>query len=113
MELPENQEPGGFDAVQNRHRDISYDYIRVQSQGSRNESLAIPDSSRKLRQSGVKAKIVFLTLHSGDDFVQARLEAGACGYVLKYRLDTDLMPALHKVIQGRPFVLAPPAGLAN
>src|SRR5450755_2837281 len=65
------------------------------------------EATRKLRQVGVQARVVFLTLHSGDDFVQACLEAGASGYVLKIRLNTDLMPALHQVIQGRTFVLAP------
>jgi two-component system response regulator NreC len=70
------------------------------------------EATRKLRQVGVQARVVFLTLHSGDDFVQACLEAGASGYVLKIRLNTDLMPALHQVIQGRTFVLAP-AGIAN
>ena len=70
------------------------------------------EATRKLRQVGVQARVVFLTLHSGDDFVQACLEAGASGYVLKIRLNTDPMPALHQVIQGRTFVLAP-AGIAN
>jgi DNA-binding NarL/FixJ family response regulator len=58
----------------------------------------------KLRQAGVQAKIVFLTVHSGDDFVDACLDAGACGYILKPRLNADLMLALDKVIQGHTFV---------
>ena len=65
------------------------------------------EAARKLRQVGVQAKIIFLTVHCGDDFVITCLDAGASAYVLKFRLNTDLITALHKVVQGCPFIPNP------
>jgi DNA-binding NarL/FixJ family response regulator len=69
------------------------------------------EAAQKLRQLGVAAKIVFLTMHQGHDFVDACLHAGASGYILKTGL-AELVPALHRVIAGRTFVATPDA-LAN
>lgn len=49
-------------------------------------------------------KIVFLTLHSDPDTVAAAVEAGALGYVLKPRMQSDLMSAIHFALQGNRFV---------
>jgi DNA-binding NarL/FixJ family response regulator len=36
-------------------------------------------------------------------FVAAAVSAGALGYVLKYRVSIDLIPAVHEVLQGHAF----------
>jgi DNA-binding NarL/FixJ family response regulator len=59
---------------------------------------------RKLRESNLPAKIIFLTMHSDSEIVRACMYAGATGYVLKSRINADLMPALHEVLAGGTFV---------
>jgi DNA-binding NarL/FixJ family response regulator len=57
-----------------------------------------------LRDSGCKAKVVFLTVYEDLDYVEAAWSAGALGYVLKSRIATDLLPAIQEVLEGRRFV---------
>ena len=57
-----------------------------------------------LRQAGCRAKVVFLTVHEDEDYVDAAFSVGAVGYVFKSRLATDLIPVLHGVLQGRRFI---------
>jgi CheY-like chemotaxis protein len=49
-----------------------------------------------LRETGSTAAIVFLTVHDDDDYLQAARAAGAVGYVVKSRLASDLLPAVHE-----------------
>jgi DNA-binding NarL/FixJ family response regulator len=65
------------------------------------------EASKQLRESGSSAKIVFLTVHSDTDFVQACLAAGAAGYVLKPRIMSDLLRAIEEAFAGRKFISPP------
>jgi DNA-binding NarL/FixJ family response regulator len=65
------------------------------------------EASRQLSESGSAAKVIFLTVHSDDDFVQACLATGAVGYVLKSRMMTDLMPAVQEALTGGTFISPP------
>jgi DNA-binding NarL/FixJ family response regulator len=62
------------------------------------------EAARRLRATGSRAKIVFLTVHSDQDYVRAALEAGAMGYVLKSELASDLLPCLRQAEVASPFV---------
>jgi DNA-binding NarL/FixJ family response regulator len=62
------------------------------------------EAATQLRDSGSTAKIIFLTVHDDPDFVQAALETGALGYVLKSRMASDLRSAIKGVIAGRLFI---------
>jgi len=62
------------------------------------------EAADQLKKSGSCAKIVFLTVHSDPDFVRACLNAGASGYLLKPRMQTDLLPAIRDVLAGRIFL---------
>ena len=62
------------------------------------------DAARKLKATGSRARIVFLTVHADPDYVQAALGAGALGYVLKSELASDLLPCLEDALGGRSFV---------
>jgi DNA-binding NarL/FixJ family response regulator len=62
------------------------------------------EAVRKLREVGSRTEVVFLTIHSGADFVRMCLDAGAMGYVVKSRLDLDLLPALSEMLDGRIFI---------
>jgi DNA-binding NarL/FixJ family response regulator len=57
-----------------------------------------------LRKSGSAAKIVFLSVHSEPDFVQAGLSTGAQGYVVKPRMGTELVLAIREALAGKIFV---------
>ena len=52
------------------------------------------------------SKIIFLTVHDDEDFVKAALSTGACGYVIKSHLATDLIPAIEEALAGHRFVSA-------
>ena len=56
-----------------------------------------------LRQSGSRAKVIFLTAQTNQDFVSAAFSAGAKGYVLKACLITDLVPVIREVLEDRVF----------
>ena len=60
--------------------------------------------ARRLRDSGCDSKIVFLTVHDDPEFVKAGMAAGGSAYVVKSRLSTELVPAIHAVLAGKLFV---------
>jgi len=62
------------------------------------------EAADRLKDSGCKARIVFLTIHSDPDFVRRCLATGAYGYVVKPRLTVELIPAILEALAGRIFV---------
>ena len=62
------------------------------------------EAANLLQERRTKAKIVFLTIHSGRDYLEAALEAGALGYVLKPRMGSDLIPAIKEALSDRLFI---------
>ena len=62
------------------------------------------ETALRLKQSGSKIKMIFLTIHEDPDFLDAALSAGAQGYVLKPYLATDLVPAVRNVLAGHTYV---------
>ena len=62
------------------------------------------EAAHQLREKGSTAKVVFLTIHSEDEFVDACLAEGALGYVVKAHMNTDLIPAIHAALSGQLFI---------
>jgi DNA-binding NarL/FixJ family response regulator len=62
------------------------------------------EAATQLRKRGSTAKVVFLTIHGDYDFVQAALQTGALGYVVKQRMASDLLKAVREVLAGRIFI---------
>jgi DNA-binding NarL/FixJ family response regulator len=62
------------------------------------------EAAKQLMESGSRANVVFLTVHSDPDFVRACLNVGASGYVVKLRMDSDLLPAVREALAGRIFL---------
>jgi CheY-like chemotaxis protein len=58
--------------------------------------------ARRLRGSGCRAAIVFLSAEM--EFVTVALEAGGSGFVRKTLIDSDLPVAIREVLAGRVFV---------
>ena len=60
--------------------------------------------AENLQTLGSRVKIVFLTVYEDSEFVTSAFAAGACGYVFKSRIATDLIPAIDKARMGDMFV---------
>jgi len=58
----------------------------------------------ELKKRGTRTRIVFLTVHEDPRVLAGCLAAGGLGYVVKERMDTDLIPALNEALAGRVFV---------
>lgn len=62
------------------------------------------EAAQELRRKGSAAKLVFLTIHASDEFVDACVAEGALGYVVKAHMKTDLIPAINAALSGRSFI---------
>ena len=62
------------------------------------------EAARLVRRIGSTAKIVFLTVHNDQDFVEEAFSVGAVGYVIKPRLGSDLLVAVREALVGHTFV---------
>jgi DNA-binding NarL/FixJ family response regulator len=59
------------------------------------------DAAQRLRESGNTAKFV---IHSEKEFVDACMGAGALGYVQKFNMKHQLVPAIQAVLVGQSYV---------
>jgi DNA-binding NarL/FixJ family response regulator len=62
------------------------------------------ETARRIREESRGTAVVFLTIHSDLDILEAALATGAMAYVLKLRLGTDVIPAIRLALAGRSFV---------
>ena len=62
------------------------------------------EAAHQLRNAGLNAKFVFLTIHNESEFLEACLEVGAVGYVLKTQMKDELIPAINAAVAGQQFV---------
>jgi DNA-binding NarL/FixJ family response regulator len=62
------------------------------------------DAIREIKKKSPETKILILTVHKTDEYIQAALEAGANGYVLKDSSHTELSLAIQNVLDGRYFI---------
>ena len=62
------------------------------------------EAIHRLRLSNSQARVVFLTVHAEEGFLQACIAEGALGYVLKSRMRTQLIPAIEAALEGRSYV---------
>ena len=62
------------------------------------------EATRQLRSALPKLKVIALSSHSNSRYVNAMLDAGACGYVLKANAYDDLRRALVAAQQGKSYL---------
>lgn len=62
------------------------------------------DAVRRLREAGVTAKVVFLTMHPDVTYLSRALDAGASGYVLKHAASDELVTAIRAALRGETFL---------
>src|SRR5436853_1752015 len=68
------------------------------------------DAAAQLREVGVEAKVVFLTMHHDVAYARRALDAGAAGFVLKHSVASELVTAVREALQGRTYVTPMIAG---
>lgn len=62
------------------------------------------DTARQLKNICPTAKIVFVTMHAGADYVRSAFEAGASAYVLKGSAVDELEQAIRAVLGGHSYI---------
>jgi DNA-binding NarL/FixJ family response regulator len=62
------------------------------------------DAVIQLHRTWASAKVVFLTVHSEEEFLKVCMAEGASGYVLKSRMKTHLVPAIDAALEGRTYI---------
>ena len=62
------------------------------------------DALREIKRKSPETKILILTVHKSDEHIQATLEAGANGYVLKDATHKELSLAIRNVLEGKYFL---------
>jgi DNA-binding NarL/FixJ family response regulator len=62
------------------------------------------DAAMQLRDAGVKAKIVFLTMHREVEYARRATEAGAAGFVLKHSAAAELVTAVREALKGQTYL---------
>src|SRR5262249_23608805 len=78
-------EGGGLGAAARRHRpDVVVADIPM-------PSLNGIEAALQLRDAGVKARVVFLTMHRDVAYARRALDAGAAGFVLKHSAAAELV----------------------
>jgi DNA-binding NarL/FixJ family response regulator len=61
-------------------------------------------AAQQLRKNGILSKIVFISANEDPEVVSEVFETGTCGYVIKSRLNSDLVFAVEEALAGRAFV---------
>jgi DNA-binding NarL/FixJ family response regulator len=62
------------------------------------------EAARKFSVASDNPRVIFLTIYEDRDYLEAALAAGACGYVTKARMHSDLLVAVKEVLAGGIFV---------
>jgi DNA-binding NarL/FixJ family response regulator len=68
------------------------------------------EAAAQLRAMGVKARIVFLTMHHEIAYARRAMEVGASGYVLKHSAAAEMVTAVREALRGQTYVTPMIAG---
>jgi DNA-binding NarL/FixJ family response regulator len=63
-------------------------------------------AASQIREAAPMTKIVFISAYQDSDAAQTVWSNGADGYVLKWRVTRELLPAIEAALVGRKFVTA-------
>ncbi len=62
------------------------------------------ETAARLKDSGCRTKVLFITVHDDPEFLDAAMSVGGRGYVLKAHIATDLIPAIRRVMEGGIYI---------
>ena len=91
---------GGYEAVDLLTR-IAADVVVMDLSMSDGDGLT---ATREITGAGDGTRVLVLTMHAEEAYLEAVLEAGASGYLGKANADRDLVEAVHAVARGEIFV---------
>jgi len=71
--------------------------------------LSMPEMSgleclRQIKKRGYRIKTLVLTMYQDEQYIKEAMQLGACGYLEKNSLDTELFQALRAVAQGKRYL---------
>jgi len=91
---------GGYEAVDLLTR-IAADVVVMDLSMTEGDGLT---ATREITAAGDGTRVLELTMHAEEAYLEAVLEAGASGYLGKANADRDLVEAVHAVARGEIFV---------
>ena len=62
------------------------------------------DAARRLRKLAPQAKLIFVTMHADQAYITEAFKSGASGYLLKRSAGSELVQAIHTVMNGNYYV---------
>jgi DNA-binding NarL/FixJ family response regulator len=62
------------------------------------------DAARRLRKLAPQAKLIFVTMHADQAYITEAFKSGASGYLLKRSAGSELVQAIHSVMNGNYYV---------
>ena len=62
------------------------------------------EATRRIKQDYPNVKILILSIHNYQEYVDHALSIGAEGYLLKEEVDDELLPAISSLRQGKTFI---------
>lgn len=68
------------------------------------------DAAIKIRDAGVTAKVIFLTMHRDVAYARRALDAGAVGFLLKHSVSAELVNAIQEAVRGQTYITPMIAG---
>jgi DNA-binding NarL/FixJ family response regulator len=68
------------------------------------------EAAAQLRDHGITAKVVFLTMHRDVAYARRAMEAGAVGFVLKHSVASELVTAIREALRGQTYITPMIAG---
>lgn len=62
------------------------------------------DATAEIKKHQPDVKVLMLTMHENEAYLFRTIKAGGSGYVLKKAADTELLDAIHQVMEGGAFL---------
>ena len=62
------------------------------------------DAARQIREVAPQSKIIFVTQETSADIMKEAIGLGAMGYVIKARVESELLKAIDLVLEGKQFI---------
>ena len=90
----------GVEAVE-RTRELQPDVVVMDIAMPRLNGL---ESTRRIAESGLRVRVLVLTMHPEEEYLLQILQSGGAGYVLKRSADTELMEAIRTVYRGEAYL---------
>lgn len=68
------------------------------------------EAAIQIRDAGVEAKVIFLTMHRDVAYARRAMDAGAAGFLLKHSVSSELVTAIREAVQGKTYITPMIAG---